>query len=284
LKVLALADLHQSAAKWLQLVETVRAVKPDVVAVAGDLLPKENGILAQAGFVPYVRECAEMIGDAGAELVVIPGNDDNQLLVSELEALDTDGLWHYVADRAVEVGGYEFCGCPWIRDFPFTYKYWVAPSSSKELSVNPIQLGPPVIINEHNEIEEIGNLENYLNSKRPVTESLQATADMVKDLCSSIWLIHEPPSQLSLDLCATGEAVGSPVVYRFIEEKQPLLSIHGHIHEAPRYNGGRWHAVIGSTICLQAGQLDDVLCYVTFDIRGRRFENLTHSVYGRVEG
>jgi len=284
MKVLALADLHQSAGKWMQLVQAVREFKPDVVAVAGDLLPKDNGILAQGGFMPYLRECAEMIGDAGSELVLIPGNDDNQLLVPELEALDAEGLWHYVVDRVVVVGEFEFCGCPWIRDFPFTYKYWVAPSSSEELSVNSFQLGPPVIINEHNEIEEICNFEGYLKGKRSVAESLYSAADRVKDLRSSIWLIHDPPSQLNLDLCATGEAVGSPVVYRFLKEKQPLLSVHGHIHEAPKYNGGRWQAAIGATICLQAGQLDNALCYVTFDIEGGRAVNLAHSVYGRVEG
>jgi uncharacterized protein len=50
----------------------------------------------------------------------------------------------------------------------------------------------------------------------------------------SIWLIHEPPAYLGFDHCATGDKVGSPLVYKFISDHQPLLTIHGHIHEAPK--------------------------------------------------
>ena len=88
MKVMAFADIHQSEDKWDQLVSTVRTIKPEVVAIAGDLLPKNNGTLAQISFLPYLRVCASAIKGAGAELVLILGNDDNQLLVPEMEKGD----------------------------------------------------------------------------------------------------------------------------------------------------------------------------------------------------
>ena len=221
------------------------------------------------------------IRDAGAELVLILGNDDNQLLIPEFKRGEKEGLWYYVVDRVLKVKGYEFCGCPWIRDYPFAYKYWVAPDSKEELYINDWQLGPPLLINKKNQLEEISDLESYLRGKMSIIDSLEKMAAKVKNMKRSIWLIHEPPAYLGFDHCATGAKVGSPLVLNFISEKQPLLTIHGHIHEAPKYNGGIWADRIGYTTSIQAGQLDHKLCFVTFELDENKIVNYCHSVYGR---
>lgn len=280
-KFLALADVHQSAEKWEQLVSTVKKLKPDLVLIAGDIYPKDEGILNQVTYSPRLREHAVAINNTGAEIVLIPGNDDNRLIVPDLEKGDAEGLWHCVADRVKEVRGFELCGCPWIRDYPFGYKHWVAPESPEDLSISPFQIGPPLTIDDSNEVETILNYETYLVDKISIIESLDKMVGRVKNINTSIWLIHEPPAGLELDLCASGDRVGSPLVYKFLEEKQPLFSIHGHIHEAPKYNGGIWAAKIGRTLCVQPGQLDDSLYYVTFTINAGLIEGLAHSVYGR---
>jgi len=41
--------------------------------------------------------------------------------------------------------------------------------------------------------------------------------------------------------------VGSTAVRHFIERVQPMLSLHGHIHESPGY------IRIGRTLCINAG-------------------------------
>lgn len=281
MKIIALADVHHSEEKWEQLVDAVRRHQPDIVAIAGDLMLKSNGTLAQLNYLPQVKECARKIRDAGAELVLILGNDDNQLLVPEFKRGEKEGLWYYVADRIRKVKGYEFCGCPWIRDYPFAYKYWVAPDSKEELAINDWQMGPPLLINRKNKLEEITDLESYLRGKMSIIESLEKMAAKVKNMKRSIWLIHEPPAYLGFDHCATGEKVGSPLVLNFISEKQPLLTIHGHIHEAPKYNGGIWADRIGYTTCIQAGQLDHKLCYVMFELDDNQIVSYSHSVYGR---
>lgn len=281
MKLIALADVHHSEEKWAQLVHAVRHHQPDVVAIAGDLMQKNNGTLAQLDYLPYVKDCAWKIRESGSELVLILGNDDNQLLVPEFKRGEKEGLWHYVADRIRKIKGYEFCGCPWIRDYPFAYKYWVAPDSKEELYINDLQLGPPLLISKTNKLEEIPNLEKYLREKMSIIESLEKMAARVKEMKKSIWLIHEPPAYLGFDHCASGEKVGSPTVLGFISGKQPLLTIHGHIHEAPKCNGGIWADRIGDTTCIQAGQLDHKLCYVIFEINEQEIVSFSHSVYGR---
>ncbi|HSW35826.1 MAG TPA: hypothetical protein VLH18_04390, partial [Candidatus Limnocylindrales bacterium] len=176
---------------------------------------------------------------------------------------------------------YEICGCPWIRDYPFGYKYWVVAESPEYTYIDPLQLGRPVTISRTNEIEEIPDLKTYLLTKPPMSVSLNNLAARVKDISKSIWLIHQPPAYLGLDLCGSGVEVGSLAVYNFLLEKQPLLSIHGHIHEAPEFNGQIWALKLGQTLCIQAGQSRKELSYVLFDFEDGEIVNLAHSVYGR---
>jgi len=280
MKMMALADIHQTEAHWNYLLEAVQQKEPDLVIISGDLLPKDNGILPQVSFTPKLKEYAGSIRDAGVELILILGNDDNQLVIPEMETGDDEGLWHYIPDRVKIVKGYEFCGCPWVRDYPFAYKYWVAPGNPDETFIHPVQLGPPAVINRKNEIEVVPNFEEHLKKKRSVAESLESMAAQVEDISSSIWLIHDPPAYMDLDICGSGDKVGSPEVYSFLDEKQPLISVHGHIHEAPEHNGGIWAKKLGRTLCIQAGQFENKLCYVTFELNKGRIENPVHSVYG----
>ncbi len=47
-----------------------------------------------------------------------------------------------------------------------------------------------------------------------------------------IILIHEPPSPTKLSFSVLDKHAGSRMLHKFIEEKQPLLCICGHVHEA----------------------------------------------------
>ncbi len=282
MKFLATSDIHQSSDKWPLLVKVVQEKKPDFVVIAGDLFPKDDGILAQVHYLPAIREYAWEIKNAGSELVLILGNDDNQLLIPEMEKGDAEGLWHYVTDRVKEIKGYEFCGCPWVKDFPFGYKYWVAPETAEDLSINTFQLDDPLIIDANNNLQVVDNLQIYLAAKKSIADSLNETAGQVKELSKSIWLIHGPPANMDLDVCGSGDRVGSLAVYNFLREKQPLLSVHGHIHEAPEHNGYKWLHKLGGTTCIQAGQLEDNIYYVTFDLnKNGGLNNFMHSVYGK---
>jgi len=79
-----------------------------------------------------------------------------------------------------------------------------------------------------------------------------------------IFVCHAPPDNGNLDLLPGGLHVGSRAVRKFIEARQPLLSLHGHIHESPAQTG---HCTerIGRTLCINPGQERDRLYAVWWD-------------------
>jgi uncharacterized protein len=105
------------------------------------------------------------------------------------------------------------------------------------------------------------------NTPREETEDelfarLDALARQVSDPRRAIFMIHVPPHDTGLDTApildenlrptvSAGDVlrgpVGSTAVRRIIEEHQPALSIHGHIHES----GGE--RKIGKTVCINPG-------------------------------
>jgi uncharacterized protein len=91
---------------------------------------------------------------------------------------------------------------------------------------------------------------------------LDALAKQVRDPRRSIFMIHVPPHDSGLDTAPLLDAnlrptvsagdvlrgpVGSTAVRKLIENYQPLLAIHGHIHES----GGERR--IGTTVCINPG-------------------------------
>jgi uncharacterized protein len=91
---------------------------------------------------------------------------------------------------------------------------------------------------------------------------IDAMAAGVTDPANLIAVLHPPPYHSGLDdapelsenlemtLTASGvnkTPVGSTAVRGFIEEAQPLLGLHGHVHE------GKGTAMIGRTLCINPG-------------------------------
>jgi len=90
----------------------------------------------------------------------------------------------------------------------------------------------------------------------------EAMISKLKDPRNAVFNIHVPPYKSSLDEAPeldkdlrpkmAGQAlkpVGSIAVRRVIEETQPLLGLHGHIHE------GRGASRIGKTLCINPGSM-----------------------------
>jgi Icc-related predicted phosphoesterase len=60
--------------------------------------------------------------------------------------------------------------------------------------------------------------------------------------------------------------VGSIAIKEFIEEKQPLLTLHGHIHESTRITGS-WKHILGKTISFNASIDTNNLSIIIFDLK-----------------
>lgn len=90
----------------------------------------------------------------------------------------------------------------------------------------------------------------------------------------AIFLFHTPPYDTTLDRAALDREtyeyvdldlhVGSIAVRRFIEQRQPLLTLHGHIHESTRLTG-EWKVQIGRTVCINGAHDGPELALVRFD-------------------
>jgi Icc-related predicted phosphoesterase len=97
-------------------------------------------------------------------------------------------------------------------------------------------------------------------SEEELLSELTRQIEQVKDVRNAIFNLHVPPYGSKLDEAPLLDAnlvpvdggrtyvpVGSTAVRKVIETYQPLLGLHGHIHEA------RGQAQIGRTLCLNPG-------------------------------
>jgi hypothetical protein len=108
-----------------------------------------------------------------------------------------------------------------------------------------------------------------------IREDLEKLAG-AEPLAQAIFLFHSPPYGTRLDRAALDGRqfdaapldvhVGSIAIRRFIEERQPLVTLHGHVHEAARLTGS-WQETIGRTRCFSAAHDGAELAVVGFDPR-----------------
>ena len=280
MKILATSDVHQMIQKWKDLVKICQNEKFDIIAIAGDLFPNDQTLPGQLNFMPKLKKYANKINETGAKIVIMLGNDDNSHLIPMMETADKEGYFHYIPEKVVEIYGHEFIGMPWVPDYPFQYKFWCRGETKDNVRMDNTQYGDPLLLNKDNKFETIPDYYNYLKSNKTIWDSLVECAGKVKDMSKSIWLIHAPPSYLELDVCSHGARVGSQAVFRFVNEYHPLLTIHGHIHESPQYNGYVWFKKVNKTTCIQGGQIGFKLHYTTIDIQDGNIVGMKHSIYG----
>ena len=169
----------------------------------------------------WVALADERMPPLGIEVFAMAGNDDPWSCDAVLE-----GAEHLVACdlRVVTVGGHEMISCSYANPTP-----WASP---RELS------------------------EDDLYAK------VKALADQLERPETSIFNLHVPPMASGLDtayeiddqlriVVRNGKPheipVGSTAVRQLIEEYQPLLALHGHIHES------RGAATIGRTLAINSG-------------------------------
>ena len=91
----------------------------------------------------------------------------------------------------------------------------------------------------------------YEFSEQELASFLVSGFDQLGDVQDFILVYHTPPVQTSADRLLNGNHVGSRAVRSFIEERQPLLCLTGHIHES------RGEDHIGRTLVLNPGMLKD---------------------------
>ncbi len=283
MKLILTSDLHQRIEKWGDLVAAVQAERPRFVLIAGDLLPKVETVRLQGEFFPEMARHFRAMKQAGPVTVLTYlGNDDAHILEPRLDDLEAQGLCVNLNGRVHREEGLIFCGMNKVRDYPFGYKHWCARDGS--YIACPQQFFEQGLeIDEHGNFVPLDNLVAYLSAKPSIGGELNRLIERLQpgEMARSVWMLHQPPSDLGMDHCETGQQVGSPTIQRFITDHQPLLGCSGHIHESPHRPGGRWMAQVGRTVWVQPGQIGRPLHFACVELSdGLDVMGVRHSVFG----
>jgi Icc-related predicted phosphoesterase len=272
---LFVSDLHGRTNRYDALAGEIERTRPAAVFIGGDLLPHaflhrtaESGEPDDflGGFVaPRLRALKETLAERYPAIFVILGNDDPKADEAACLELAREGLWRYVHKSRVDFRGRPVYGYANVPPTPFQCKDWERYDVSRY--VPPGSLSPE----EGWRTREVApNAVRYATIKDDIDRLVGR-----EPLDEAIFLFHTPPHETKLDRVAhDGKKfdgvpldlhVGSIAVRRFIENRQPLLTLHGHIHESARLTGS-WRDRIGRTHMFTAAHDGPELALVRFDL------------------
>ncbi len=266
------ADLHGRRDRYDKLLEAIAAWRPRIVLLGGDLLPWEGigsaAAVAGGGFVAEtlsdrLRRLRRSLGGDYPQVLLILGNDDPAWEESAIADGEQQGLWRYLHGRRAALAGYAFYGYSCIPPSPFLMKDWERYDVSRFVDVG-------AVAPEEGYRSVPAGSEAILRAT--ITQDLELLAGD-GDLGRAVFLFHAPPYGSVLDRAALDGRrvehapmdvhVGSIAIRRFIEARQPLITLHGHVHESARLTGA-WRQRIGRTFCFGAAHDGPELAVVRF--------------------
>ena len=183
--------------------------------------------------------------------IVMPGNDDDYVIDDIIRDYEDKGvIW--CLERVIEIDGVEIISLAHSNSTP-----WSTPREASEAEL---------------------------------LQMIESLVVRVKDVRRTIFNFHCPPYNTLIDLAPKLDKnlhpvvevggmeyvhIGSKAVREAIERYQPLLGLHGHVHESPGI------AKIGRTICINPGSeyTEGILKGYVIEITNGKLNN-----YWRVEG
>lgn len=270
-KCFFVSDLHGNISRYEKLFCRIEAEMPEMVFFGGDLMPNHAKKLPDHindffddFIIPSLSDLRDKLKKKYPCILLILGNDDNRQYESEFIEKQSLGLWNYMHDRKFTFSEYTFYGYAHVPPTPFLYKDWERYDVSRFVDPGCI---PPH--EGRNSIRLIKDIE-FITIKSEL-ENLTLNEDLDK----SVFLFHSPPYQTNLDRAALDGVrfdhvpldvnVGSIAIKRFIEDKQPYLTMHGHIHESTRITG-YWMHKTGKTISFNAAHDGTELSVIEYDL------------------
>ena len=217
-------------------------------------LEKLKNSISDIGYYPYVTDQEE-----------VDALRTDTAKMSELfrqKMIERVGEWVAMAEERIGKSGIQFYMMPG-NDDDRGVDEMIARSS---YVVNPV--GNTIHLNEYHEMISF----DYANptpwhtprewSEEEYYEHVKASASTLKNVQNALFMIHVPPFDTGIDTApeldktmrpkvTMGDVlrvpVGSTGVRKAIQELQPLVTVHGHVHEA----GGQ--SKLGRTTCFNAG-------------------------------
>jgi Icc-related predicted phosphoesterase len=291
MKVLYTSDLHGEIHLYQELLSLAISSSSEITVIGGDLFPSfpptkryEDMVPNQKTFIdqflsPFFKRMLETT--SVQQIFLIPGNWD----------LGYPYLFKEPTERIIDLNqrsyrlknGYELIGYPFVPPTPFRPKDYEKMDDRE--APWPPQKNPSYILSS-DQTDQLTPIDPYLylRGRETIEEDLDR---LPKPLYQkrTIYIMHSPPFGTRLDLIQGGKSAGSRSIKTFLERNQPLLTLHGHIHESAELSGAYMDR-IGKTLSINPGQSAwsgrDVmkLHAVTFEIE-RIEETLTHTCFQR---
>jgi len=248
LNCIFVSDLHGKIKRYESLFNILLNEIPDAVFLGGDLLP--NQFALDSNMNEFIEDkifsnIKRIISEIGKKIrfFIILGNDDPRMYESFFKEADRKGLIDYVHNKTVNFADMFVTGYSYV---PRTV----------EVSEDKVRYATIA--------EDLKKI-----SKNSPAEK-------------TIFLFHSPPYNSYLDRAnldgkivdhaPVDVHVGSIAIQRFIKKKQPLLTLHGHVHESARITG-YWKEKFGKTHSFNAAHDGSELALVRF--RTDDLENAT---------
>jgi Icc-related predicted phosphoesterase len=274
-KAIYATDLHGSTRRYNAFFQAIREEKPAAVFLGGDLLPScfkalEGGGPGPDSFIkdflgPALSEIKALLGEDYPYIFAILGNDDLRIEEAGMRSVEDQGLLSYVHGRKVPMERWTIYGYSYVNPSPFLLKDWERYDVSRY--VDPGCVSPE---EGHRSVHVTPDEQRFSTIKEDLDH---LTAE--DDLADAVFLFHAPPHGTDLDRAALDGKliegiqpdvhVGSIAVRRFIEERQPLLTLHGHIHESAGLTGS-WKQRVGRTWMFSAAHGGPELALIRFDL------------------
>jgi len=264
------SDLHGNLDRYEKLFNQIKIEKPDAVFFGGDLLPHafkklENYDDFTTDFLfPQLHELKNVLKEKFPQVFLIFGNDDARVEEEIFQEESKKGLFHYINQKKVYLNDYPVFGYSFVPPTPFQLKDWEKYDVSRYVDPGCIHPTEGSRTIETTEDIEYATIKNDLEI---LTEN--------EDLSNAIFLFHSPPYKTNLDRATLDGVkvdhvpmdvhVGSIAIKRFIEDKQPYITLHGHIHESTRLTG-LWKEQIGNTVSFNAAHDGPKLSLIIFDL------------------
>lgn len=268
-------DLHGVSERYEKLFNKIREEKPEAIFIGGDILPSGLFAFTSAFDEPenFIEETLaknllklkDELGDLYPPIFLIMGNDDAKVYEPLLLDLDKEGLIKYIHNKKIDFGDFQVYGYANVPPTPFGLKDWERYDVSRYVDPG---CTPP----------EEGSFTVEVNKKHLQYETIKKDLEKLSgedDLSQSIFLFHSPPYKTNLDRANLDGKffdgvpldvhVGSIAIERFINERQPLLTLHGHIHESTSITGS-WKDKLGSTLSMNAAHNGKELSLIRFDL------------------
>lgn len=302
------SDIHGSTICWRKFLSTPQRIRADVLVMGGDitgklivpvlsdgkggykynLYGKDYTVPDEQALQTALRRIADhgFYGYLATEDEVSKLSKDKEEQRALFERLMVERLKEWLEQAREKLSRQNFMLC-------------ISPGNDDSFVIDEVLRSSPEVVFCDNNVVRISREHEMLSlswvnetpwrtpretSEEELEGMLNALFSQVEDKDRLVCNIHAPPYGSRLDLAPrltedlrvvvkAGQVemvhVGSKAVRKAIERHQPLLGLHGHIHEAPG------HAKIGRTLCLNPGSEynEGILHGYVVDVEGNKVKD-----------